>query len=68
MPNTLPIEGERMVRDGHSKGVMSTNMSALQAYKEKKKLAVSKEQRINNLEDDVSEIKNMLKQLLEGQK
>jgi hypothetical protein len=57
----LPIEdNENLVRDQETSAVLNTNNNALQAYKKRRE----KEMEIEQLKDDVSEIKSLLKQLL----
>lgn len=57
----LPIEdNENLVRDKETSAVLNTNNNALQAYKKRRE----KEMEIEKLKDDVSEIKSLLKQLL----
>ena len=56
-----PIENnENLVRDKETSAVLNTNNNALQAYKKRRE----KEMEIEQLKDDVSEIKSLLKQLL----
>lgn len=63
----VPIQDRKMVRNMHSKAVLSTDVRALQAHKDKVK-AFEKMQDmntdINTLKEDMSEIKDLLIQLL----
>jgi dephospho-CoA kinase len=60
-------EKQNLYRDGYSKAIVNTDISSLNEYKQKKKIANSvkdNEEKIQKLENDISEIKNMLVQLL----
>lgn len=60
-------ENGNLYRDGYSKGIVNTNVNELKEYREKKRLTntlLSNEQKIQKLENDISDIKNMLVQLL----
>lgn len=57
-------------RDPHSKAILSNDHSALQAYKARKKHMLQIEsygEDINTLKDEISEIKNLLTQILQRQ-
>jgi hypothetical protein len=57
-------------RDPHSKAILSNDLSALQAYKNRKKYTKQMESYgddINSLKDEISEIKNLLTQILQRQ-
>lgn len=56
-----------MVKDSHSKAVLNNDREALKAYKARKKRIKQQENlanRMRKLEDDVSEIKSLLQQLI----
>lgn len=63
--NKYPIE-ERpdLVRDEESKAVLSTNIQALYAYKNRKKKIAEEKERINILEEKVLSIENNLLKIL----
>lgn len=57
-------------RDSHSKAILSNDLPALQAYKNRKKHMQQIESYgddINNLKNEMVEIKNLLKQILQVQ-
>lgn len=57
-------------RDSHSKAIISNDLPALQAYKNRKKHMQQIESYgddINNLKNEMLEIKQMLKQILQRQ-
>ena len=58
----LKVKNEpSLVRDSMSKAIINTNEKELSAYK----LRRDKDRRVDRLENDVQEIKQMLRQLLE---
>ena len=57
-------------RDSHSKAILSNDLPALQAYKSRKnhmKQIESYGDDINNLKNEMMEIKNLLQQILQKQ-
>ena len=57
-------------RDGHSKAILSNDLPALHAYKSRKqhmKQIESYGDDINNLKDEMIEIKNLLSKILQKQ-
>lgn len=61
---------DKYQRDSHSKALISNDLPALQAYKNRKKHMQQIESYgddINNLKDEMLEIKQMLKQILQRQ-
>jgi hypothetical protein len=59
---------EGIVRDTKSKALLNTDNSALQAYKKIKKKSYEFEdmkKKVEGLDKEMSDIKNMLKQILE---
>jgi hypothetical protein len=55
------------VKDMSNKAILSTDLAGLEAYKMRKKKAAetqAKLDEINNIKQDVAEIKDLLKQLL----
>ncbi len=53
------------IRDLNSKALLSTDINKLNAHKKRKELMQKNEDRIESIETDVTEIKSLLKQLLE---
>ena len=61
---------DKYERDGHSKAILSNDHNALKAYKARKRHMQQIESYgddINNLKNDMIEIKNLLKQILQVQ-
>ena len=56
---------ENLVRDEVSNAVLNTDLSSLQAYRERRAKSLQMVQDVENLKSDVSEIKNLLLQLIE---
>jgi hypothetical protein len=60
-------ENERLVRDSNNFAILNTDYSAIRSHElkmndlQKKKL---QEEEINNIKNDISEIKDMLKQFM----
>lgn len=60
-------ENERLVRDSANFAILNTDRSALTAHEQKMeqiRKVKSQEQEINTLKSDISEIKELLKQLM----
>jgi len=67
----LRTEHADYIRDVNSKALLSTNTTKLMAYKEKKRIAEQNMQTlercvgdINNLKDDIAEIKALLSRII----
>jgi hypothetical protein len=61
------IDGHNLVRDRHSKGLRCTDKEELQKYKQRVTLAQTVKRQnddIKKLKDDMSEIKLLLKEIL----
>lgn len=56
---------ENLVRDEASNAVLNTDLSSLQAYRERRAKSLQMVQDVENLKSDVSEIKSLLLQLIE---
>jgi CRISPR/Cas system-associated endonuclease Cas3-HD len=54
-----------LVREIKSKAIINTDTKALKQYLDKKALLLEKEQKIDNLEKDIKDMKNILQQILE---
>ena len=59
----VPVKDTRYVRDVKSKALLNTNHSELNEYKQKK-LMMSKINEINNLKQEVEEIKTTMQKIL----
>ena len=74
MSNYIPVEGNSdLVRDPYTDQIINTNKSAYQQYvnrREKRKIEKEKyltvEEDLANLKDELSEIKSLLKELVNG--
>mgnify|MGYP005815480049 FL=1 len=59
---------EDLVRDSHSKAILNTNRDALDAWK-KRKIKTNQiethELEINNIRNELDEMKNMLKEIIQ---
>lgn len=67
-PKLVKIENEPgFLKDKTSQAVISTDNSALEAYRAKRKRDIEMQMKfdeINNIKQDVAEIKDMLRQIL----
>lgn len=66
---------DNLVRDMNSKAILNTDRLALQEYYQKRELAkkelsekTESKQRLDKIENDMAEIKNLLTQLIGGSK
>lgn len=66
------VDNPKLVRDMHSKAVLNTDRAALEDYYMKRELARKQQNqqnetkdRITNIENEMMEIKSLLKQLLQ---
>ena len=60
-------ENERLVRDSSNFAILNTDRSALSAHEQKMgqlRRVKAQEEEINNIKSDISEIKDLLKQLM----
>jgi len=71
LPNILKVDGEPgLVRDTASNAILSTDIKAKQEFKERQKRQLNimtMDTRLKVVENDLSEIKSMLKTLLNKQ-
>jgi len=59
---------EDLVRDSHSKAILNTNKDALDAWKKRKvktNQIETHELEINNIRNELDEMKNMLKEIIQ---
>ena len=64
--NYIKIEGHNgYVRDKKSGAVLNTNKSEIEAAKNRKQQRATKEQELDNLKNEVSDIKIMLTKIIE---
>ena len=71
----VKIKDKNLVRDTNSKAILNTDKVALEQYYAKRQIARKQQQesletkkRLSQLENDMSEIKNLLKQIAEVRK
>ena len=71
----VKIKDKNLVRDTHSKAVLNTDKAGLENYYAKREIArkqqkeqLETKQRLVQLENDMSEIKGLLKQIAEARK
>lgn len=59
------VKEGKFLRDTNSMGLINTDLTSKEEYLLKSKLLKTQKEEINNLKAEISEIKNLLKQLLE---
>ena len=64
MKGKIPVQNERMVRDTYSRALLSTDHDAVAAYEKKRQEIKAQKDRINRLEQEVNELKQLLSQLI----
>ena len=65
MNDYTPVEDNAdLVRDNYSKAIINTDTDAYNAYMLKKKTKLKEKEEINNLKQEVSEIKDLLTKLV----
>ena len=66
MSKYIKIEGEQdLVKDKDTGAILNTNMDSLSAYKQKRHKDIEQKNRIDRMENDIGDIKSMLKELLD---
>jgi phosphoribosylcarboxyaminoimidazole (NCAIR) mutase len=75
MPRYIPVKGTKYVKDTHTGALLNTDISEVQNYKLRKQIREKENEekramkdKIENLENDISDIKDMLIQLLNSGK
>jgi hypothetical protein len=58
------VDNERLLRDTKTNAVLNTDLTALERYKIRREKDRQKEQELETLKNDVSEIKQLLQQLV----
>ena len=65
MAKYIKIEGEQdLVKDKETGAILNTNMDSLSAYKQKRQKDIEQKNRIDKMENDIGDIKSMLKELI----
>lgn len=65
MSDRIPVKDERMVRDPATQALLSTDHDAIAAYERKRRENKAQKDRINRLEQEVQELKQLLSKLIE---
>ena len=60
----IPVQNEKMVRDTKSGALLSVDMDAVRAYERRKREVQAQKDRINRLENEVSELKALVTKLI----
>ena len=61
---TVKIENSKLERDVYSKAVLNTNRNALETYKMERKRKLDEIDDINNMKQDIKELKEMIRELM----
>jgi hypothetical protein len=65
IPNKVPVQNEKMVRDMKSKAILSTDRDAILAYEKKKLESKAQKERINRLEQELADLKTLISELVQ---
>lgn len=60
----IETENKNLQRDLHSKALLNKNLTELHFNKKRKDYFTKKDERIDKIENDVNEMKNMLNQII----
>jgi tetrahydromethanopterin S-methyltransferase subunit B len=65
MTKYVKIENEQdLVKDSDTGAILNTNLDSLSAYKAKRKKDAEMQNRVDKMENDIGDIKSMLKELI----
>jgi|TARA_R110000765_G_scaffold119245_1_gene214106 tetrahydromethanopterin S-methyltransferase subunit B len=65
MSKYIKIENEQdLVKDSDTGAILNTNLDSLSAYKAKRKKDAEMQNRVDKMENDIGDIKSMLKELI----
>jgi tetrahydromethanopterin S-methyltransferase subunit B len=65
MSKYINIENEQdLVKDSDTGAILNTNLDSLSAYKAKRKKDAEMQNRVDKMENDIGDIKSMLKELI----
>ena len=67
----MKVKDSHFIRDKHSKAILSTDLKAKQKFEEEKRKKTEEQQKLNeidNMKEEIAEIKQMLTLLLEQRK
>lgn len=62
--NKVPVQNEPMVRDMRTGALLSTDRDAFRAYEDRKRERQVQQDRINRLEEKVTELQHILSELI----
>ena len=61
----IPVEGHKhLYRDEKSGAIINTDSHGFSQYKKSKNIKLTQRQEIDKMKDDIEEIKNLLKQII----
>lgn len=60
----IPVQNERLVRDTRSGALLSTDRDSIKAYERRRQEAQAQKDRINKLEHELSELKELVANLI----
>lgn len=61
----VKVEGTNLIRDTNTMGLSNRDLTSKSEYLMKRTMLKGQREEINNIKSEISEIKNLLKQLLE---
>ena len=68
MDYTKIKDSEDLVKDNNSGAILSINNDALRAYRQARTNNMRMHEKVNQMENDISEIKSLLNELVKGKK
>ena len=68
MDYTKIKDNEDLVKDNNSGAILNINNDALRAYRQARNNNMRMHEKVNQMENDISEIKSLLNELLNGKK
>ena len=68
MDYTKIKDSEDLVKDNNSGAILNINNDALRAYRQARSNNMRMNEKVNQMENDISEIKSLLNELVKGKK
>jgi len=68
MDYTKIKDNEDLVKDNNSGAILNINNDALRAYRQARNNNMRMHEKVNQMENDISEIKSLLNELVKGKK
>jgi len=65
IPDKIPVQNEKMVRDVRSKALLSTDRDSVRAYEKKRQESKAQKERINRLEQELADLKAIISELVQ---